>query len=65
MLLQQRQYRTWEMGRRLSGVKHDPAKGWMLLGQLTQDLSERQGNVSQVLIIFTPPQVFHPWEELT
>lgn len=53
------------MGDRLSGVKRDPAEGWMLLGQLTQGLSERQGSVCQALVILTPSQAFHPWEELT
>lgn len=53
------------MGHRLPGAKRDPANGWMLLGQLTQDLSEGQGNVCQALVIFAPSQVFHTWEELT
>lgn len=53
------------MHHRLPGVKCDSAEGWMVLKQLTQDLSEGQGNVCQALVVFAPSQFFHPWEELT
>lgn len=53
------------MGCRVSGVKREPARGWTLLEQLTQDLSECQGNMCQVFVFFALSQVSYPWEELT